>query len=472
MERNARAGTPYELTPDSRLSKAPFRDELTTEPVPLRSSMAEHTIIPMTGQELVAVSAIAGTGEEGHQDGTAAEAMLYAIDDLLLLSDGRVLLTDYNNRWVFNFEDQGGRIRVLSADLQQVTTVAGGGVDGHQDGAAAQAQFRWPHSLALLSDGCVLVADRNNHCIRMLSADMQEISTVAGSSELGPGVAGPGRYGAYQDGAAAQARFRYPSCLAVLPDGRVLVADFGNACIRMLSANLQEVSTVAGDGVAGHQDGAAAQARFYWPSDLVVMLDGRVLVADKRNNCIRVLSANLQEVSTLTNADGRDDPDTYTVGGDVMDGHHDGAVVQARFSMPGNLALLPDGRVLVQQGQSDSDHSIRVLSADLQEVSTLAIDDVDHVTSVELLPGGRVLIAGENRIRMLEGLVALMGTKPAAKPPKTKRAPASGASASSGGAHSSQPALKRGRSGAGPSSAAAISSISDSDDGDGSASAV
>ena len=31
MERNARAGTPYELTPDSRLSKAPqIRDELST----------------------------------------------------------------------------------------------------------------------------------------------------------------------------------------------------------------------------------------------------------------------------------------------------------------------------------------------------------------------------------------------------------------------------------------------------------
>ena len=33
MERNARAGTPYELTPDSRLSKAPRqnRDELPAE---------------------------------------------------------------------------------------------------------------------------------------------------------------------------------------------------------------------------------------------------------------------------------------------------------------------------------------------------------------------------------------------------------------------------------------------------------
>ena len=51
------------------------------------------------------------------------------------------------------------RIRVLSADLQQVSTVAGAASAGHRDGAAAQAQFNCPCGLALLPDGRVLVAD-------------------------------------------------------------------------------------------------------------------------------------------------------------------------------------------------------------------------------------------------------------------------------------------------------------------------
>jgi hypothetical protein len=110
----------------------------------------------------------------------------------------------------------------------------------------------------------------------------------------------------------------------------VLVADEGNHRIRVLSADLQQVSTVAGDGGRGHRDGAAAQAQFHWPAGLAVLPDGCVLVGDRGNSRIRVLSANLQQVSTLTNADELD--------------------------FPNDIELLPDGRLLV-----GGNNSIRVL---------------------------------------------------------------------------------------------------------------
>jgi hypothetical protein len=122
-------------------------------------------------------------------------------------------------------------------------------------------------------------------------------------------VAGDGEYG-HWDGAAAQAHFRFPSGLALLPDGRVLVADMDNRGIRVLSADLLQVSTVAGDGEPGHRDGAAAQAQFIGPVSLALLPDGRVLVTvvtDYDNAGIRVLSADLQQVSTLTNAGELDD---------------------------------------------------------------------------------------------------------------------------------------------------------------------
>jgi hypothetical protein len=50
----------------------------------------------------------------------------------------------------------------------------------------------------------------------------------------------------------------------------VLVADFNNKRIRMLSADLQQVSTMAGDGEGGHRDGAAAQAQFRLPVGLAL----------------------------------------------------------------------------------------------------------------------------------------------------------------------------------------------------------
>ena len=261
----------------------------------------QAAIIPMPGQDLVSIGAmVVGTGGVGFQDGAAAAAMFQDVSAMLYLPDGCVLVTDRRNQ----------RIRALSADLQQVSTVAGDGGFGHRDGAAVQAQFKWPSGLALLPDGRVLVADDGNNRTRVLSADLQQVSTVAGDGEEG-----------HRDGAAAQAQFNRPWGLALLPDGRVLVADPSNYRIRMLSADLQQVSTVAGDGEGGYRDGAAAQAQFYRPTGLTLLPDGRVLVVDENSNRIRVLSADLQQVSTLTNAD---ELDRVTA-----------------------LELLPDGRLLV-----------------------------------------------------------------------------------------------------------------------------
>jgi sugar lactone lactonase YvrE len=335
----------------------------------------QATIFPMPGQDLVSVGAtVVGTGEGGFQDGAAASAMFIYVAAMLHLPDGRVLVADYSNN----------RIRVLSADLQQVSTVAGDGERGHQDGAAAQALFNSPDGLALLPDGRVLVTDYNNDRIRVLSADLQQVSTVAGDGEQG-----------HQDGAAAQAQFNHPRGLALLPDGRVMMADMSNHRIRVLSADLQQVITVAGDGAEGHRDGAAAQAQFYHPTGLTLLPDGRVLVVDEDDNRIRVLSADLQQVSTLTN------------------------------------------------------------------VAELLL------RSFELLPDGRLLLGTRNCIRVLEGFpAALLGAKPSYKRPKRtnqqqqekkKRALAGGASSTG------RLVPKRSRSGASSSSIAAAPSSSDSE---------
>ena len=216
----------------------------------------------------------------------------------------------------------------------------------------------------------------------------------------------------------------------------------------------RESHALAGDGTRGRQDGAAAQAQFDCPMGLAVLADGRVLVAEQGNNRVRMLSADLQVVST--------------VAGDGTGGHRDGAAMQAAFARSRNFAVLPDGRVLVLTGGS----GVRILSADLEQVHTVPHEQGMNAFGLAQLPDGRVLVGSYNAsITMLEGFPpALMGPKPAAKPPKKKRGLAGGASASSssGGASSSSgPALKRGRSGAGPSNAAAADSRSSSSEDEG-----
>jgi hypothetical protein len=99
----------------------------------------QAVIIPMPGQVLVSVGAVVvSAGVHGFQDGAAAAARFGAICDAV--PDRRARAgADYSNH----------RICVLSADLQQVSTVAGDGEEGHRDGAAAQPQFLHPHGLAL-----------------------------------------------------------------------------------------------------------------------------------------------------------------------------------------------------------------------------------------------------------------------------------------------------------------------------------
>jgi glucose/arabinose dehydrogenase len=265
------------------------------------------------------------------------------------------------------------------------------------------------------------------------------VSTVAGDGEEG-----------HRDGAAVQAQFDMPDTLALLPDGRVLVTDWSNNRIRMLSADLQQVSTVAGDGGYGHQDGAAAQAHFNGPNGLALLPDGRVLVTDSLNHRIRMLSADLQQVST--------------VAGDGDMGRRDGAAAQAQFCHAAGLALLPDARVLVTD--YNNNHRIRVLSADLQQVSTLTnIDELDDVSSLELLPDGRLLVGGNTRIRVLEGFPAApLSTKPSHKPPKKKNQKKKKRALAGGASSSGRLVPKRSRSGASSSSAAvAMASSSDSE---------
>jgi hypothetical protein len=108
-----------------------------------------------------------------------------------------------------------------------------------------------------------------------------------------------------------------------------------------------------------------------------------------------------------------------------------------------------------------------VLSADLQQVSTLTnVDELNAFRALELLPDGRLLVGGGNRIRALEGFpAAVLSTKPSHKPPKKKNQKKQKKRALAGGASSSGLVPKRSRSGASSSSAAAAAAASSSESG-------
>jgi hypothetical protein len=148
-----------------------------------------------------------------------------------------------------------------------------GGVPGLADGSPWEAWFRHPLGLAAAPDGSVVVADTDNHAIRLVAPDGW-VTTLAG-----------GTYGA-TDGKGVEARFRHPQGVAVAPDGTVVVADTVSNTVRKVDAD-GTVTTFAG-GAYGQGDLQTGEVSFRRPEAVVVGPDGTIYVADTGND--RVVS--------------------------------------------------------------------------------------------------------------------------------------------------------------------------------------
>jgi hypothetical protein len=105
--------------------------------------------------------------EFGDVDGKGDAVRLQHPLGVAVLGDGRVAIADAYNH----------RIKVLDPTKGRVSTLAGTGKPGHVDGAGRKAQFYEPGGLGVTGDS-LLVADTNNHCVRVVDARTGKTSTL------------------------------------------------------------------------------------------------------------------------------------------------------------------------------------------------------------------------------------------------------------------------------------------------------
>lgn len=168
---------------------------------------------------------------------------------------------------------------------------------GNQDGVALTAA-RFGLNLggmAVTSSGEVVIADSDNNRIRKLSANHEQVGTLAGDG-------GPVPYGGtnYADGSSSVARFYSPKAVAMDASGNTYVADTQNHLVRKISAT-GTVTTLAGKArVCGNQDGVANTATLCSPTSIAVDKAGTVYVSQGSTtaNPIRKITA-AGEVSTF-----------------------------------------------------------------------------------------------------------------------------------------------------------------------------
>src|SRR5215217_1373662 len=248
------------------------------------------------------------------------------------------LTTDYDGN-LYVADSQRSTIRKITPN-GRVTTIAGGGTQSFANGNGRSAFFSAPFGIARDQGGNLFVSDANNNQIRKITP-AADVTTFAGSRTTGK-VDGPG----------ATATFFHIAGLAIDDAGNLYIADSGNALVRKIAPDGQ-VTTYAGDGTNGRANGPKENSSFDVPAAIAVDIIGNIYLADHYNHMIRKISpAGI--VSTLAGSGGQ--------------GFADGSPGSATFNNPWGLAADHAGNVYVADYNN---HLIRKIAAD-GKVSTIA----------------------------------------------------------------------------------------------------
>ncbi len=261
--------------------------------------------------------------------------------------------------------------------------LAGEGGPGYADGAFARTNG--VGGLAFVVDGVVLT-DIFNGTVRGLDVSAGTMTTLFGA---------PLDVGAV-DGGCGEARLNGPRGIAVDPRDPSVVVFGDGPCLRRANLVVGDVTTIAGDcSTPGNDDDTLLSARFgFLLHDIEIDDDGRIYVADRANDTIRVV--DVDGGFTLSLASGLDGPGGLALDGSLLfvcdtfdhtiksvdtrtgevrivagrsgvSGAVDGDLATATLESPQALALI--GRVLLTAG---FDGAVRAIDLDEGSVRTIA----------------------------------------------------------------------------------------------------
>ena len=218
---------------------------------------------------LVVTSPRCGFSGDG---GSATSAELYQPYGVAVDSKNNVYIADFAEHVV----------RKVSSGI--ITTIAGiGGIPGYSGdgGPATNALLYQPVAVAVDPAGNVFIADYNNCRIREVNAATNIITTVAGT----------GQCTFTGDGLATSSGLGYPQGVAVDANDNLFISDY-NERVRWVSPN-GLMTTIAGTGAAGYNGdgGLGTSALLYEPTGIALDSAGDVLVSDYNNARVRVITA-------------------------------------------------------------------------------------------------------------------------------------------------------------------------------------
>jgi PKD repeat protein len=195
----------------------------------------------------------------GYVDGKLTDARFRFPEDAQYDDSGILYICDFMNHCIRKIS--GGNVTTLAGDGSQSA--------GYTDATGKSARFSFPSGIGMDTNGDLLVADRNNRCIRRINTQTAAVTTVTKDVNFPYDVigvngkiyileptcikvfdgktvkvfAGSTSNSGYKDGSIQEARFGQMFHFDYNPiDQCLYVADYGNNVIRRIPLNLEVTS--------------------------------------------------------------------------------------------------------------------------------------------------------------------------------------------------------------------------------------
>ena len=225
------------------------------------------------------------------------------------------------------------RVRRVDASTGIITTVAGIGVaDFSGDGGLAiSAALSFPEGVAVDASGNLYIADRGNHRVRKVDAVTGIITTFSGAGTAGSSGDG---------GPATEATLNAPSRVVVGPSGDVFISE-GNS-VRKVNVSTGIITRVAGTGAGGlsGDGGLATSAAMDFPNGVAFDAMANMFIADTSNQRIRKVDAATGIISTVAGSGATG----FNNGNYSGDG---GPATKATFNRPRDVAVDASGNLFI-----------------------------------------------------------------------------------------------------------------------------
>ena len=257
-------------------------------------------------------------------------------------------------------DSENHRIRMVDTSTGLITTFAGTGTSGYSGdgGPATDARLNYPKGLFADQSGNVFIADTLNHCIRKVDPD-GIITTVAGTGSSG--YSGDG-------GLAINGSLNEPHGVAVDGLGNIYIADSKNHCIRMVDFTTKNIDKVAGTcGSSGYSgDGDALNAQLDEPSGIYLDASANLFIADTINCMVRKVDASTKMLTTVAGAESAGNPSCSYSG----DG---GQATLAELDKPRAVYVDKNGNIYIAD---EDNHRIRKVDIATGIITSVAGDGV------------------------------------------------------------------------------------------------